>query len=141
MKIFKKSREIEKLKYEFLPSALEIAETPPNPLGSSIIYFVFFIMLFFVLWASIGEVDIVAVSKGRVVPDGRVKIVQSLEEGVISEIHVEEGDRVKEGEVLISLDSTIKEVDEKSIKRDIEVAELEKYILNIYVKDKKNGKY
>ncbi len=136
MKIFRKDKEADKLKYEFLPSALEISETPASPLGSFIIKFIFFIILSFILWASIGKVDIVAVGRGKVIPYGKVKVVQTLEEGIITEIFVEEGEKVKEGEELLSLDTKMKEVDEEAIKRDIKIFELENEILNMYLKGK-----
>ncbi len=91
---------------EFLPAALEIQETPPLPAAR---YILWSIMAFFtvaIIWASIGRVDIVGVAQGKIVPTGRVKIIQPLETGVVREIFVQEGERVTEGQPLLKLDTT-----------------------------------
>lgn len=56
------------------------------------------------IWASFAPLDEVAVAEGQVVPEGRVKTIQHLEGGVVRDIHVHEGDVVKEGAPLLSLD-------------------------------------
>jgi len=100
---------------EFLPAALEIQETPPLPASR---YILWAIMLFFILaiiWASIGEVDIVGVAQGKIVPGSRVKIIQPLETGVVRNIYVSEGERVEADEPLIALDTTLTSADRESI--------------------------
>lgn len=134
MFLSKKSRETDKLQYEFLPSALEIAEMPNHPLGSFIIYFVFFILLAFITWASFSKVDVVVTGRGKLVPVGNIKIVQAIEEGVISGVFVEEGDKVKRGDTLVSFDNTLKELDEDYIKQRVLVAKMEKEILDAYLR-------
>jgi multidrug efflux pump subunit AcrA (membrane-fusion protein) len=57
-------------------------------------------------WAIFAHLDIVAVAQGRLVPQTYVKIVQPAEAGIVREILVDEGDRVKEGQVLVRLDAT-----------------------------------
>ncbi|MDK1030159.1 MAG: HlyD family type I secretion periplasmic adaptor subunit [Anaerolineae bacterium] len=92
---------------EFLPAALEIQETPPLPMSR---YILWAIMLFFVIaitWACIGEVDIVGVAQGKIIPSGKVKIIQPLETGLVRNIFVKEGDRVEQGQALIELDTTL----------------------------------
>ncbi len=59
------------------------------------------------IWATFGHVDIIAYASGKVVPSGRVKLVQPFEIGVVRAIHVHDGQSVKAGEVLIELDSSI----------------------------------
>ena len=84
---------------EFLPAALEIQQTPPLPIAR---YIVWAIMTFFtigVAWACIGEIDIVSVAMGKIVPSSRVKIIQPLETGVVRAIYVKEGDDVKAGDI------------------------------------------
>lgn len=55
-------------------------------------------------WASVAELDEVAVAAGEVVPQGRVKTIQHLEGGIIVELLVREGDRVIPGTPLVRLD-------------------------------------
>lgn len=122
-------REDENLQYEFLPSALEIVERPSGKIGRNIIYTIFGLLITAILWASISKVDEVAVARGKVVPDGRVKVLQPLEEGVITAIYVDEGQRVEQGQLLIEMDTTMQKVDEQTIRQQIETAKLEKELL------------
>lgn len=101
---------------EFLPAALEIQETPPLPMSR---YILLAIMLFFtiaIIWASIGEVDIVGVAQGKIIPSGKVKIIQPLETGVVTNILVREGEKVEAGQPLVELDTTLTGADHESIK-------------------------
>lgn len=122
-------RKNDNLEYEFLPDALEVSESPPSPLPSVIVGMVFLIILTAIVWACLGEVDVVAVARGKVIPDGRLKVIQPLEEGVVTAIYVEEGQKVKEGEILVELDSSIKKVDEESIIKMLEIAKTERALL------------
>ncbi|WP_395022613.1 HlyD family type I secretion periplasmic adaptor subunit [Dongia sp.] len=96
---------------EFLPAAVEILETPASPLGRSIALAIALFAAIAILWACVGEIDIVAVAQGRIVPTGRTKTVQAPalnpgESGVVKTIAVEEGQHVTQGQVLIELDAT-----------------------------------
>jgi hemolysin D len=92
---------------EFLPAALEIVETPAPPLGRAIGATLIGFFLIALGWACFGHVDIIATAQGKVVPVGRIKTIQPLEAGMITAIHVKDGDKVHEGDVLIELDRTV----------------------------------
>jgi hemolysin D len=77
------------------------------------------------LWASLGTVDIVAVAPGKVIPNGRTKIIQPFEAGVVRAIHIHDGSAVKAGDVLIELDPTINAADVKHMEIDLIAAELD----------------
>lgn len=102
------------LQYEFLPPALEIEETPVSPVKRVLIWIILLITVSTFLWAYFGRVDEVAVARGKIIPDGHVKVVQPMEAGIIRAIHVKEGQVVKDGEVMIELDPTIKQADAQS---------------------------
>lgn len=61
-------------------------------------------IVLFILWSLWAELDQVTRAPGRVVPIGRVQIIQSADGGVISEIRVREGDKVTRGQLLVTLD-------------------------------------
>ena len=63
-------------------------------------------VIIFLVWASIAEIDEVVRGEGRIVPSSRLQMIQSLEGGIIDELLVREGDMVKVGQVLVSLDNT-----------------------------------
>ena len=55
----------------------------------------------------IAKVDIVAPTRGEVVARQRTRGVQALESGVVAALHVDEGERVRAGALLVELDDTI----------------------------------
>jgi hemolysin D len=109
----------------FLPAALEIAETPPSPVGRAIAATIVAIFCVALLWASLGKVDIVTTSTGKIVPGGRTKLIQPFETGVVRAIHVRDGQTVKAGDVLIELDPTMTSADEERQKSDLAGAQLD----------------
>jgi adhesin transport system membrane fusion protein len=58
----------------------------------------------FFAWAGFASLDEVAVANGEVVPQGQVKLIQHLEGGIVSAIHVADGQQVNAGSPLIRLD-------------------------------------
>ncbi|MAY19259.1 MAG: secretion protein [Erythrobacteraceae bacterium] len=59
----------------------------------------------FIVWAQWAELDQVTRAQGRVVPFARVQVVQSEQDGAITQIAVREGEQVKEGQLLVALDT------------------------------------
>jgi hemolysin D len=109
----------------FLPAALEIAETPPSPVGRAIGATIIAIFCVAVAWASIGKVDVVATAPGKLVPSGRTKLVQPFEAGVVRAIHVHDGQHVTAGESLIELDPTMTTAEQDHLKADLVAAGLD----------------
>lgn len=72
---------------------------------SLIIGLALFTVLGSLTWASMAEVDQISRAPGKVIPSGRVQIVQSADGGVVTEILAREGDRVRRGELLVRLDT------------------------------------
>ena len=91
----------------FLPAALEIVETPPSPIGRAIGATIIAVFGVALAWACLGTVDIVAMAPGKIIPSGRTKVIQPFETGVVRAIHVQDGQSVKAGDVLIALDPTM----------------------------------
>lgn len=60
----------------------------------------------FVLWAMFFRIDEVAKARGEVIASSRVQVIQSVDGGVLSELNVREGDRVRAGQLLARLDPT-----------------------------------
>ena len=66
---------------------------------------VLFIAVLFI-WSAFAKIDQVTQGFGKVVPAGRVQVIQHLEGGVIEKILVQEGQFVEEGQVLMEIDDT-----------------------------------
>ena len=110
---------------EFLPAALEIMETPASPVGRAIGGAIILFLLMALAWAIFGQVDIVATASGRVIPTGRSKVIQPLEGGIVRAIHVQNGDAVKAGDVLIELDPTESDADRNRLAGEVMQSRLE----------------
>jgi hemolysin D len=97
-----------RLKHElaFLPANLELAETPVHPAPKWLMRIIVALALLAVLIAAFGHLDIVAVAKGKLIPDERVKIIQPAITGVVRRILVRDGQRVAAGQLLLELDPT-----------------------------------
>lgn len=60
----------------------------------------------FVLWAGLVHVDEITKGEGKVIPSQQLQVLQSLDGGIVTEILVKEGQIVKEGQVLLQVDTT-----------------------------------
>lgn len=75
--------------------------------GAVLLGSVLFVVVFFVVWASLTEIDDVTRADGRVVPSQLIQVVQASETGSITDILVKAGDEVAAGDVLMRLDPTL----------------------------------
>lgn len=62
-------------------------------------------LLLFVAWASWFEIDQIVRTQGQIIPQEKTQIIQAADGGVIEELKVSEGDRVKHGQLLVVLES------------------------------------
>lgn len=127
MKFFKGKED--RLQYEFLPAAEEIVETPPSPFGRIVLWLITALLIVALAWSYFGKLDIIAPATGRIVPEGSIKTVQPASAGVVTEIKVSEGQKVKKGDLLIQLDNSIAKADVKTAEQALTVAKLERDIL------------
>lgn len=119
---------------EFLPAALEIVETPPSPIGRLGAYCLVGVFTLVIVWSWFGHVDIVAVSKGKIIPTGHTKIVQPFEIGVVRAILVHDGQAVRVGDILIELDPTMNQADLDHQRSDLMAAKIDIARLSAAVK-------
>ncbi len=117
------------LRYEFLPAAEEIVETPAAPLGQIVVWLVTILLIVALAWSYFGRIDIVAVANGKVSTEGSTKIIQPAVSGVITKINVREGQAVKQGDVLIELDKSVAKKDLATVEQSLNVAKTERDIL------------
>jgi hemolysin D len=89
---------------EFLPAALEILEAPTSPTQIWLIYALCGLLATALAWSWFGHLDVYANAPGKIQAAGRTKVIQPLEQGTIISIRVKDGDRVKQGDVLLELD-------------------------------------
>lgn len=102
---------------EFLPAILEVTETPPSPTKRLIMWSVLLLLVVALAWGFLGHINEVAVAPGKVIPSGQAKTVQVKNKGIVKEIRVKEGDQVKEGDILVTLDPTTTTADYDTLKK------------------------
>ncbi len=110
---------------EFLPAAVEVTETPASPVGRAIALLIATLIVSVIAWGWFGHVETVAVAQGKIIPGGRVKVIQPLEAGVVRAIHVRESQHVSAGAVLVELDPTDAGADLERLTRDLVATRLD----------------
>jgi hemolysin D len=93
------------LERQFLPAALEILETPAPALPRAIMWAIVGALAFAIVWATFGQIDMVAVAPGKVIAADKTKVIQPAETSVVKRILVSDGQQVKAGQVLIELEA------------------------------------
>jgi hemolysin D len=110
---------------EFMPAALALQETPLSPKPRWAMWLIMAFALIGLVWAIFGHVDVVAAGQGKVVPNGHSKVIQPLDAATVTAINVVDGQTVKAGDVLLTLDAT--EIDAKitRVRQDLLLAQLQ----------------
>jgi len=134
--ILKHSKKKDKeLKYDFMPSLLEIIERPAHKAGTVIIFGIFTLLIAAIVWACMSEIDVVITSAGSIQPVGNVSSLNSYTSGTIKSINVEEGAYVKKGDILVELDTQSIDIDVDSLNSQKKILEAQKTIYTMI----KNG--
>ncbi|EWM55188.1 HlyD family efflux transporter periplasmic adaptor subunit [Ruminococcus flavefaciens] len=130
--VLKHSRKHDKeLKYDFMPSMLEIIERPAHKAGTVIILGIFSLLIAAVVWACLSKTDIVVTSSGTIQPVGNISSLNSKTGGTIKAINVEEGAYVTLGQVLIQLDTQTLDIDVDTLNSQKRVLEAQKEFYNM----------
>jgi len=103
----------------FLPAALSLQETPAHPAPRRAAWAVCALFVIALVWAIVGQIDIVAVAQGRIVVSDNTKTLQPLETSVIKRVLVKDGDSVQAGQVLVELDATNASADGASVQEQL----------------------
>ncbi|WP_080525124.1 HlyD family type I secretion periplasmic adaptor subunit [Vibrio parahaemolyticus] len=93
----------EKDENEFLPAHLELIETPVSKKPRLIAYFIMAFLLIAIVLSIVGKVEIVATANGKLTSSGRSKEIKPIENSIVKEILVKEGEYVKKGQILLQL--------------------------------------
>lgn len=134
--ILKHSKKKDKeLKYDFMPSMLEIIERPAHKAGTVIILGIFTLMIAAIVWACLSKVDVVITANGSMQPAGNLNTVNTYSSGIVKTINVSEGEYVEAGDVLITLDTEALDIDENQLNSQKEILTAQ---LELYTKIKKN---
>src|SRR5688572_11111499 len=82
---------------EFAPAILRVEQQSPSPLPRLVLYALLGVFTATLVWAVFGQLDIIAVAQGKLVPQNSIQVVQPSDSGIVKELLVREGDEVKAG--------------------------------------------
>lgn len=103
----------------FLPATLALQETPVHPAPRIVIGLILLFALLALCWAGFGRIDVVATAGGKIVPDSRSKLIQSIEAGTVQAVHVRDGQVVRAGELVLELDPTLARADVERLRNEM----------------------
>src|SRR3954466_14167824 len=88
------------------PEVADVIARMPWWASRGVIYIIIGFVAVAILWAALSKIDVVAESRGTLVPEGYVKPVQAAGAGTVQNVFVREGDVVEGGQPLVQLDAT-----------------------------------
>lgn len=124
---------------EFQAAAIEILETPASPAAR---IFSGLIVLFVsggLVWSWYGRIDTHAELAGKLIPIGKVQVIEPLIVGTVKAIHVRSGDHVSAGELLVELDPAEYSAERQKLAGSLAVAEVSAARLKAIVAAVANG--
>lgn len=121
-------RRDKELKYDFMPSLLEIIERPAHKAGTVIIVGIFTLLISAIFWACLSEIDVVITANGSVQPIGNLNVVKTYSGGIVKSINVSEGNFVEKGDILIELDTEALKIDVNQLKKQQKILKTQKEI-------------
>lgn len=89
--------------YEYMKSlSAAILQKTPSKISRVLKIWLITIVLF-IVWASYASIDEITRGNGKVIPFGQNQIIQNLEGGIVDSILINEGQSVKEGQVILKI--------------------------------------
>lgn len=104
---------------EFLPDALAIRNAPLPWWANSGLLWLCCFFLVALLWSFLGEVDVIISAQGRIVSQSPPIELRPLERTVIKEIKIRVGDRVRQGQVLMTFDPVFNTTEELKLESEL----------------------
>lgn len=112
---------------EFLPAHLELIETPVSKKPRLIAYLIMLFLALAIILASVGKVEIVATATGKLAFSGRSKEIKPIENAIVENIFVKDGQFVEKGQLLVNLTALGTEADIQKTMASLALAKLENY--------------
>ena len=135
MKLFNRKKNIPNAAVEFQPDALEIANSKLPFWARYSVIFAFIFMAGAIVWAWIGQVDVIVTGTGKIVSNQQPIVMKPLELTVIKEINVKIGDIVEPGQILMTFDPTVSIAEADRLNREIATLSAERDRLLAEYKD------
>jgi hemolysin D len=91
---------------DFYPPLISIMEQKPHPLARRTFYALLIFIAALFTWSLVGNIAIIAESRGKVVVVDGTRTIQTFENSTVEKIRVKEGQHVLAGDPLVEFDST-----------------------------------
>jgi HlyD family secretion protein/adhesin transport system membrane fusion protein len=101
---------------EVLSRSVYLEETGPSMGMAALIFVIAALIALFIIWSGLTRLDETVAARGTVSPISFVQPVQHLEGGIVASVEVEEGQIVKAGDPLLTMDKTISRSDYLALK-------------------------
>jgi|GEM_PF-3196638 len=136
--ILKKTKKFPgKIQNRHLDRSILLKETGSNPAVKKTIILISAAVIGFIIWANVLQVSEVASTNGEITHQGDVVNVQHLVGGRVKKLFVKNGEAVKEGQTLISLDPVISQLELGSIQGKKALLSAQKTRLDALLNNKK----
>lgn len=86
------------------PNTTMVGDTPVPRNARRALYTMALSLAVLVAWASVAEIDQVTRTQATLIAAARTQLVQAPEGGVVTKVHVQEGDSVRAGQLLVTLE-------------------------------------
>lgn len=75
-------------------------------LANSILYAIATLLVLSIIWSYFAQIDQIVTGSGKIIPASKIKVIQSLDGGIINNIFVSEGEQVIPNQILLKLEDT-----------------------------------
>lgn len=90
--------------YDFYPNHIALIEKPITPYSRYIAILISLNVIVFLLWACFGKLNIQSPATGKLIAIGHSQLIQIYEHSRLATLHVKEGQKVNQGDILLTLD-------------------------------------
>lgn len=90
--------------YDFYPNHIALIEKPITPYSRYIAILISLNVIVFLLWAYFGKLNIQSPATGKLIAIGHSQFIQIYEHSRLATLHVKEGQKVNQGDILLTLD-------------------------------------
>ncbi len=111
---------------DYMPEIEAANSLRPSLTATLMLLVVSAFLVWAVVWAAFAEVAEVTRGAGRIIPASEVQVVQSLEGGILTELLVDEGDKVAQGQLLLRLDDVAQAAEARSTTAQIKALEAQR---------------
>jgi len=113
---WREAKELEQSVLEFQPDSMELEKQPVPFFIRATYWLLLLLFLSALVWSIVARMDMIVTARGRLISTGKQILVQPLVNSIIKKFHVDVGQIVKQGQVLVSLDPTFAVADETQVR-------------------------